>query len=193
MHHWCPTQCPLFENDIWYYDLDYDGIYNYPEYDDYYDKVRSPPQEPYLCQFSTNLEMVNCELGPTFGAEFQDMWKMSWCEVTKFGLECHWRCFLEIAKGWNVDIPLERGNPYDSNGATYVRIRGILREIWPFYGKLPEMESLCAGHSGKDSWHRLKRRRSALFIREFNWINLHSQRWYFLKFLSKFNVRSFKE
>src|SRR5258705_7340642 len=29
------------------------------------------------CQFSTNLEMVNCELGPTFGAEFQDMWKTS--------------------------------------------------------------------------------------------------------------------
>ncbi len=73
------------------------------------------------------------------------MWKMSWCEVTKFGLECHWRCFLEIAKSWNVDIPLERGNPYDSNGATYVRIRGILREIWPFYGKLPEMESRAQG------------------------------------------------
>src|SRR5260221_5414740 len=59
------------------YDLDYDGIYNYPEYDDYYDTVCSPAQEPYLCQFSTNLEMVNCELGPTFGAKFQDMWKTS--------------------------------------------------------------------------------------------------------------------
>ena len=50
----------------------------------------------------------------------------------QFGLECHWRCFLEIDKSWNVDIPLERGNQYDSNGATYVQIRGILREIWPF-------------------------------------------------------------
>ena len=105
------------------------------------------------------------------------MWKMSWCEVTKFGQECHWRCFLEIAKGWNIDIPLERGNPYDSNGATYVQIHGILREIWPFYGKLPEMESLCASRSGKDFWHRLKRRTSALFIRKFYWINLHSQFW----------------
>ncbi len=37
--------------------------------------------------------------------------------------------FLEIDKNWNVDIPLERGNSYDSNGATYVWIRGILREI----------------------------------------------------------------
>ena len=157
--------------------------------EDIHDKVCSPPQESYLCQFSTNLEMVNCKLGPTFGAEFQDMWKTSWCEVTK----CHWRCFLEIGKSWNINIPLERGNPYNSNGATYVWIRGILREIWPFYGKLPEMESLCTGHSGKDSWHHLKRCTSALFIREFNWINLHSQRQYFLKFLSKFNVRSFKE
>ncbi len=154
------------------------------------------PQESYLCQFSTNLEMVNCELGPTFEAEFQHMWKMSWCEVTKFGPEYR-RCFLEISKSWNVDVPLERGNPYDSNGATYVWICGILREIWSFYRKLPEMESLCAGHSGKDSWHRLNRRTSAIFIREFNWINPHSQRWCFLKILSKFNVgnylRSFQE
>ena len=72
--------------------------------------------------------------------------------------------FLEIAKNWNVNIQLERGNLYNSNGATYVQICGILREIWLFYRKLPEMESLCTGHSGKDSWHRLKRRMSGLFI-----------------------------
>ncbi len=40
-------------------------------------KSISPPQESYLCQFSTNLEMVNCQLGPIFGAKFQHMWKMS--------------------------------------------------------------------------------------------------------------------
>jgi len=54
---------------------------------------------------------------------------MSGCEVTKFGPECHWRCFLEIAKSWNINILLERGNPYDYNSATYVQIHGILREI----------------------------------------------------------------
>ncbi len=107
--------------------------------------VMTAGYESDLCQFSTNLEMVNCKLGPTFEAKFQHMWKMSWCEVTKFGLECHWRCFLEIAKSWNIDIPLERGNPYYSNGATYVWICGILREIWPFYRKLLEMESLHKG------------------------------------------------
>jgi len=123
--------------------------------------------------------MVNCKLRSTFEAKFQHMWKMSWCEVTKFGPECHQRCFLEIAKSWDVNIPLVRGNPYDSNGATYVWICGILREIWPFYRKLPEMESLCTGHSRKDSWHHLKCHTSALFIREFNWINLHSQFWKF--------------
>ncbi len=44
----------------------------------------------------------------------------------------------------------------NSNSATYVWIYGIMREIWSFYRKLPGMESLCTGDSGKDSWHHLK-------------------------------------
>ncbi len=39
----CNVKYGDFELEDYDYDLDYDGIYNYPEYDDYYDKVCSPP------------------------------------------------------------------------------------------------------------------------------------------------------
>ncbi len=123
------------------------------------------PQESYLCQFSTNLEMVNCELGPTFEAEFQHVWKMSWCEVTKFGPECHQRCFLEISKSWNVNIHTVRKRESIQFQWCYICL-----DMWniegdmTIYGKLPEMESLCTGHSRKDSWHCLNHHMSAIFL-----------------------------